>query len=156
MNTSIKCPNPNPQRSPRDLHTLVPATQYPGTDKLAIPPHAGSKKSPTHKFPRTQPPNLLLIFPRTMEPEDHYNHHDTSTKAKVQGAIEFCEQMNIPYFKSDVFKTFRVSKHQGYQMLQSEASAHQQNNNSELISDKDIWEMKRVLKLKSFEAKALT
>jgi len=59
-----------------------------------------------------------------MEPEDHYNHHDTPTKAKVQRAIEFCERMNIPYFKSNVFKTFRVSKHQGYQMLQPEASAH--------------------------------
>ncbi len=100
-----------------------------------------------------------------MEPEDHYNHHDTSTKAKVQGAIEFCERMNISYFKNDVFKTFEVSKQQEYQMLQSETFARRRNNDSEheetrdrksLISNKDIREMKRVLKSKSFEVRALT
>jgi len=100
-----------------------------------------------------------------MKSEDHYNHHDTFTKAKVQRAIEFCKWMNILYFKSDVFKMFKVSKHQEYQMLQPEASAHQQNNNSEheemcgcklLISNKDIQKMKRVLKSKGFEVRALT
>ncbi len=123
------------------------------------------EKAQLTNSPRTQPPNLLLILPRTMEPEDHYNHHDTPTKAKVQGAIEFCERMNIPYFKNDVFKTFGVSKHQGYQMLQPEASARRRNNDPEheetrgrksLISDKDIREMERVLESEGFEARALT
>ncbi len=100
-----------------------------------------------------------------MKPENHYNHHDTSTKAKVQRIIEFCERMNISYFKNDVFKTFEVSKQQEYQMLQPEIFARRRNNDSEheetcgrksLISNKDIRKMKRVLKSKNFEARALT
>ncbi len=124
-----------------------------------------AKKAGLTNFPRIQPPNLLLIFSRIMESENHYNHHDTPTKAKVQRIIEFCERMNISYFKNDVFKTFEVSKQQGYQMLQPEIFARRRNNDSEheetrgrksLISDKDIREMERVLKSKDFEARALT
>ena len=34
----------------------------------------------------------------------------TPIKTKIRDAIEFCEAMNIPYFKSDVFRVFDVSK----------------------------------------------
>jgi len=60
---------------------------------------------------------------------------------------------------------FKVLKHQEYQMLQPETSAHWQNNNSEheemcdcksLILNKDIQKIKRVLKSEGFEVRALT
>jgi len=88
------------------------------------------------------------------EDQSDYKHHDTPTKAKVQGAIEFCERMNIPYYKNDVFRTFGVSKNQGYQMLQPETSARRRNNDPEqdetrgrksLVTSKDIREMERFL-----------
>jgi len=100
-----------------------------------------------------------------MKPEDHYQHHETPTKAKIQGAIEFCKQMNISYYKNDVFRTFNMSKQQGYEMLHSDSSSQCQHNNfdeektcdqKELIMAKHIHEMKKVLKEEEFEARALT
>lgn len=100
-----------------------------------------------------------------MNSEDHYLHHEIPTKAKTQGAIEFYERMNILYYKNDVFRTFEVSKTQGYEMLRPEASARRRNNDSEheetrdrksLISLKDIREMKQLMKSKGFKVRALT
>ena len=54
--------------------------------------------------------------------ESSNEYHDTPTKAKVQGAIEFCERMGVPYYKNDVFRTFNVSKTRAYEMLHTEAS----------------------------------
>ncbi len=101
----------------------------------------------------------------TSEDQSDYKHHDTFIKAKIQKAIEFCERINILYYKNDVFRTFEVSKNQEYQMLQSEISASRRSHDSEqdetrgrksLITSKDIREMKRVLKSEEFEVRALT
>lgn len=46
-----------------------------------------------------------------------HTHHPTPTRAKIQGAIEFCEAMNIFYFKQDVCRVFDVIKQAGWQML---------------------------------------
>ena len=56
-----------------------------------------------------------------MKSENHYQHHETSTKIKIQKIIEFCERMNISYYKNDVFKTFNVLKRQSYEMLRSDS-----------------------------------
>ena len=32
-----------------------------------------------------------------------YNQYPTPIKAKVQGAIEFCDRMNLSYYKEDIF-----------------------------------------------------
>jgi len=85
--------------------------------------HAGSKKSRTAKISPHPTTKFTPNFWRTMEPEDHYQHHETPTKAKIQGAIEFCERMNISYYKNDVFRTFNVSKRQGYEMLRPDSSS---------------------------------
>lgn len=91
--------------------------------------------------------------------------HDTPTKAKVQGAVEFCKRMGIPYYKNDVFRTFNVSKAQGYQFLNSETSAQRRHNDPEesetrgrksIVSTKDIREMEKILEEEGFEARALT
>ncbi len=54
-----------------------------------IPPSRGEQKKPD-----SQIFNHRIYYSFFREPD----HHDTSTKAEVQGAIKFCERMNIPYF----------------------------------------------------------
>ena len=90
--------------------------------------------------------------------------HDTPAKAKVQGAIEFCERMGIFNYKNDVFRTFNVSEAQGYQFLNSETSAGRRHNDPEesetrgrksIVLTKDVREMEKILE-EGFEARALT
>jgi hypothetical protein len=47
----------------------------------------------------------------TPEPDSHKSrmHVPTFIKSKIKGAVEFCDKMNISYFKEDVFRTFNVS-----------------------------------------------
>jgi len=81
------------------------------------------------------------------------------------GAIEFCERMNIPYYKNDVFRTFNVSKRQSYEMLRPDSSSRRRHNDPEeeetrgrkgLITPKHIREMEKILEEEGFEARALT
>ena len=44
-------------------------------------------------------------------------HYYTPRKAKIQGAIEFCEKQGIKYFKNDVFRIFNVDRRQAYIFL---------------------------------------
>ena len=73
--------------------------------------YAGNKKPRPQNFSPHHTTKLTIKFRRTMKPEDHHQHHDIPTKAKVQGAIEFCERMNLFYYKNDVFRTFMFQKH---------------------------------------------
>ena len=82
-------------------------------------------------------------------------HHDTSTKAKVQGAVEFCQKIGIPFFKADVFRTFNVEQRRGHAFLRPESSARRHHNVSEdsenrgrrrIISPKQIREIKTNLR----------
>jgi hypothetical protein len=36
-------------------------------------------------------------------------HAPTPIKSKIKGAVEFCDQMGILYFKENVFRTLNVS-----------------------------------------------
>lgn len=92
-----------------------------------------------------------------------YKHHDTPTKAKVQGAVEFCEKQGIPFFKEDVFRTFGVSHARGYEYLNG--SSRRRHNDPEAsetrgrpskITPKDIREMEKILEEEGIEARALT
>lgn len=94
-----------------------------------------------------------------------YQHHDTPTKAKIQGAVEFCEKQGIPFFKEDVFRTFGVSHAKGYKILNENESSRRRHNNFEAketrghptkITPKDIREMERILEEEGIEARALT
>lgn len=49
-------------------------------------------------------------IPSSVESRKDY---PTPTKAKIQGAVEFCDKIDLPYFKEDVFRTFNVSYHAG-------------------------------------------
>lgn len=61
-----------------------------------------------------------MDHPNTPEPgsEEYLKHYPPpTTKAKIQGAVEFCEAMDIPYSKADVFRFFKVSKPAGWKAL---------------------------------------
>ena len=51
-------------------------------------------------------------------------HIETPTKAKIQGAVEFCEKQGIYYHKEDGFRTFGVERTRGYAYLREGASHH--------------------------------
>lgn len=94
----------------------------------------------------------------------------TPIKTKIRDAIEFCEAMNIPYFKSDVFRVFDVSKRADWQSLNSSSSSsssstRRRHNNVDLvetrdrksvISEREIREMERILETKGIESRNLT
>ena len=89
--------------------------------------------------------------------------YPTPIKAKIKGAIEFCENMGILYHKTDVFKTFDVKSRQGYEMLSSSSRRHHNRPDEEearghhnIISEEKIHEMKKVLENEGIEAKALS
>ena len=124
------------------------------------------------KFSRSKPappqPNFLSKMasstPPLLEPHDDQNHHSTPNKAKIQGAIEFCQNMKIPFFKADVFRTFNVSHFTGYRILNGESSKqfHNQFDQMEtrerksIISLAQIREMEKILKKEGMEARRLT
>ena len=67
--------------------------------RMAIKCHAGENISDTHKSARIQiavpSPNFFLTMapstPFFLERHEYLNHHPTSNKAKIQGAVEFCK-----------------------------------------------------------------
>ena len=109
--------------------------------------------------------------------DDHKpgSSYETPRKAKVQGAVEFCEKQGIEYFKSDVFCTFNVKPREGYHYLRSgnssnnyeqdDHSSRRLGNNSDeeetrgrhsLVTPAKIREMERVLETEGMEARSLT
>ena len=88
----------------------------------------------------------------------------TPNKAKIQGAVEFCEAMEISYYKEDVFRVFNISRQQGYKYLRSESSRRHHNNpdiseqrgRKSIITPQQIREMERILETEGIEARALT
>lgn len=95
---------------------------------------------------------------------DYTGQYPTPTKAKVQGAIEFCKKMKIPYFKEDVFRTFGVGHHAGWRIVREDERLRRLHDNSDLIetrgrhsfiSPQKFREMERILE-EGFEARALT
>ena len=90
-------------------------------------------------------------------------HYETPTKAKVQGAVEFCQKMGIPFFKADVFRTFNVEQRRGHELLRTEPRRHhnvsedsENRGRHRIISLKQIREMERILEEEGMEGRALT
>ena len=72
--------------------------------------------------------------------------------------------MGIPFFKTDVFRTFGVENRQSHELLRDESSARRHYNKSEdsekrsrhrIISPKQIREMERILKEKGMKGRSL-
>ena len=97
-----------------------------------------------------------------LESHDGQTHHPTPVRAKIQGAIEFCQAMNIPYFKSDFFRVFGASKQIGWKMLSDSSRTRYNADVSEtrgrqsIVTPRHIREMERVLETEGMEARGLT
>ncbi len=122
----------------------------------------------------TTPPNhqLWITYSLAMnrattpvlQSHDGQTHHPTPTRAKIQGTVEFCDAMNIPYFKKDVFRVFDVSKQTDWKMLTRENSSRTRHNadisetreRHSVMTPRHIREMKRILETKGMKARALT
>ena len=60
---------------------------------------------------------------------ENYSHYFTPVRTKVRGAVEFCNQMEIDYFKKDIFQTFNVSNCKGWRFLNDRNSSCRLQNN---------------------------
>lgn len=89
-----------------------------------------------------------------MEDSQEYQHHDTPTKNKNRGAVEFNNAMRISYFKEDVFRHFGVSHRQGWAMI-SEHSEDRRHHNTEgtnksrrkpILSAKELRHVENMIK----------
>ena len=104
--------------------------------------------------------------PNTAEPNSSESrmHYPTPTKAKIQGAVEFCDRMGILYFKKDVFRTFNVSHHAGWRALNQESSRRHHNKpdlpetrgRKAIVTPQKNRGMERIIEEEGFEARALT
>lgn len=97
-----------------------------------------------------------------LEAHEAQTHHPIPTRVKIQGAIEFCEAMNILYFKNDVFRVFGVKKRAGWDMLGDSSRTRHNADVLEIrgrhgvIFSQQIREMERVLETEGMKARGLT
>ena len=104
----------------------------------------------------------FLKADETHESHETQIHHPTPTRAKIQGAINFCEIMNILYFKNDVFRVFDVFKQIGYKLLNDfnrmkhNADVSETRERNGIVTFQHIRKMERVLETKGMKARDLT
>lgn len=97
------------------------------------------------------------------DPEDD-SHYFTPAKAKVHGAVHFCDRMEVDYLKEDIFRTFNVGSREGWRYLSNRNSSRRVQNDpvadhrgpQPLIRPEKIREMELVLETEGIEARAYT
>ena len=101
-------------------------------------------------------------------PDDHLDddsHCFTPARAKVRGAVQFCDHMGVQYFKEDIFRTFNVGSRERWRFLSDCNSSCRIQNDPEvedhrapqpLIGPEKIWEMERILETEGIEARSYT
>ena len=96
---------------------------------------------------------------------ENNSHYFTPARAKVRGAVEFCDRRGIDYFKEDIFQTFNVSNREGWRFLNNRDSSRRLQNDPNvenhqglqlLIGPEKIREMERILETEDIEARAYT
>jgi hypothetical protein len=91
-------------------------------------------KSPSLETPSPEPLEAeeALALPNSpprkrvrpaFETHEYHKEYLTPWKAMVQGTVSFLEAKDIPFFKEDVFRHFKVSYTRGYEMLKPKSSA---------------------------------
>ncbi|KAF1937255.1 hypothetical protein EJ02DRAFT_477424 [Clathrospora elynae] len=91
-------------------------------------------------------------------------HHDTPTKSRVRGAIDYMEARGILHSKEDVFRFNAVSHRQGWAMI-SDGSIDRRHHNAEgpekrgrksAITNQQLKEMDKIIKEEGFEARKMS
>jgi len=89
-----------------------------------------------------------------------YGHHPTPIKSKLNGTVNYLQVHKIPFFKSDVFRHFRVSSTRRNEILQSQNDRRhpdiETRGRKKLISLKQILAIEQILWNHGFQARQLT
>lgn len=100
-----------------------------------------------------------------LENREGESHYITPTRAKIRGAVQFCEKMEIEYFKEDVFRAFDVFSRQGWDFLCDDSSSRRRHNDASkeetrgrksVISPEKFYEMEQILEIEGIETRAYT
>ncbi len=144
--------------------------------------HTGDTGTVAHKFDppqqnistTTNHPILNYTMNRTTTtraattPSDHHeddSHYFTPARAKVHGAFQFSERMEIDYFKKDIFRTFNVGSREGWRFLSDRNSSRRVQNDPDvkdhpgpqpLIGPEQTREMEPILETEGIEPRAYT
>ncbi len=129
---------------------------YSYTNLVSQRTHAGEKKMVQAISDRNH-----ATMESTHEPQ---KHHPTPTKARLKGAIEFCEAQGLEYRKEDVFNTFEVPRRTGYRLLKETSTRRLQNNpelaetrgRKSVVTQDQIREMEKILETEGIEGRGLT
>lgn len=89
------------------------------------------------------------------DPEDD-SHYFTPARAKVYGAVQFCELMEVDYLKEDIFRTFNVGSRNSSRRVQNDPDVADHRGPQPLIRLEKIREMELILETEGFEARAYT
>lgn len=93
------------------------------------------------------------------------SHYFTPVRAKVCGAVQFCDRMGVDYLKEDNFRTFNVDIREGWRYLSDRNSSRQVQNDPDveahrgpqpLIGPEKIRKMELSLETEGIEARAYT
>ncbi len=95
-----------------------------------------------------------------------FQHHNTPTKARVKGAVEFAEfqkaRYGRPYYKADIFRAMGVSSTRGYAILKGDDRTHHNNpfadetrGRKKKLSDDDVDKLEDSLWKSGMEGRSL-
>jgi len=89
-----------------------------------------------------------------------YGHHPTPIKSKLIGTVNYLQVHKIPFFKSDVFRNFRVSSARGKAILERQQDRRhpeiETRGRKKLINPEQILAMEQILWTYGFQARQLT
>lgn len=101
--------------------------------------------------------------PKSTPPPASYQHFDTPTKARIQGAIEFAKHEGVFRSKREGFEFYGVGHTRGYEIIKSDTSRRQHNTGKpdprgrkSLLSKKDVDRIDEILQTWGFDARAMT
>jgi len=89
-----------------------------------------------------------------------YGHHPTPIKSKLIGTVNYLQVHKIPFFKSDVFRNFRVSSTRGKAILERQQDRRhpeiETRGRKKLINPEQILAIEQILWTYGFQARQLT
>jgi hypothetical protein len=100
------------------------------------------------------PSTRAQINRRIQNSHSGYTHHDTPTKARVQGACDYAEATGQKGYHKRIFEQFGVSKSRGWEILRQGSHIRRSGHNTDdveargrppLISLEDLRKMERII-----------
>jgi hypothetical protein len=105
------------------------------------------------------------IMPTTPTTEDVWpqQQRPTPVKARIQGAVDFCESIGLKGQKNTIFRLNNVPRATGYRILASNSRTlrndrvlKETRGRRKLVSKEKLKEMEDILQTEGFKARAMT